>query len=172
MNYENRTPGLGRIDKNVRDNDFVPITEFKKLSQRVDEIVDKLSLTNSNNSAVSGLTQKIKEIQFHLEDALIYNDAGEIIGFNEIIDESGVSIPVKGPESFTTLLETLHNYYNEFVKYMGSDPTKDNWKIELEKYYSEAINEFRNKINSAFASSANISILETKNNVDRFNCRV
>lgn len=166
MNYENRTPGLGRIDKNVRDNDFVPITEFKKLSQRVDEIVDKLSLTNSNNSAVSGLTQKIKEIQFHLEDALIYNDAGEIIGFNEIIDESGVSIPVKGPESFTTLLETLHDYYNEFVKYMGSDPTKDNWKIELEKYYSEAINEFRNKINSAFASSANISILETKNNVD------
>lgn len=166
MNYENRTPGLGRVDKNVRDSDFIPITEFKELSQRVDEIVDKLSLTNSNNSAVSGLTQKIKEIQFHLEDALIYNDAGEIVGFNELIDESGASVPIKGPESFTTLLETLHDYYNEFVKYMGSDPTRDNWKIELEKYYSAAINEFRNKINSAFASSANISILETKNNID------
>ena len=53
-----------------------------------------------------------------------------------------------------------------FVFIVEGKQDKNRLPLLLEKYYSEAINEFRNKINSAFASSANISILETKNNYD------
>ena len=40
MAYNNRMPVLSRIDKGVRDNDFIPISELKEFDKKLNKIIE------------------------------------------------------------------------------------------------------------------------------------
>ena len=45
MAYNNRMPVLSRIDKGVRDNDFIPISELKEFDKKLNKISKDLIKT-------------------------------------------------------------------------------------------------------------------------------
>lgn len=152
----NRLPVLSRINPETRDNDFIPITELKKFDTLLDEIVTKFS--SLDMSSDGNVAQKLKDIEFNIADALILDNEGNITGYRT--DDSGN--PVYGEDAIDTLLSRLDELYNQFVSLMGNDPNIDNWKYDLDHYYTEAINELKNKVRSIFKNSANMTALEAK----------
>ena len=164
MSFENKIPELSRINEGTRNEDFIAITEFKEVAKRLDDIINKLRVTTvSKSDEAEGLARRIKELMYHIDDALIYDpDTGKITGFNQILNENDKYESILGPESFTNMVKQLNDYYNEFVRLMGSDPNVDNWQIDLQAYFDAAMGVFKDKINAAFTSSANVSILEAK----------
>ena len=167
MAYLNRLPQLSRIARSSRNDDFIPIVELKDFDALMAEIVKKFQSTNSADSAeAANIASKLKDIEYNLADAFIYNDDGEIIGTNSHINSEGVEVPTYGKYAMDTMLQTIDKYYNEFVSLMGNDPNVDYWKVDLDKYYKEAMDEFKNKINGIFINSANAAALEAKQTED------
>lgn len=158
MAYQNRLPVIARILQEARDSDFIPIQDLKNFDSLVDEVIKRFNALQADDGSNDSISQKIKEIEFHLVDALIYDNDGQIIGFN--VGEDGE--PVEGEESLNKLLNMLYDEFNLIVAAMGGDPNIDNWKYELERYYTAAINVFKDKINSLFTNSANIQCMESK----------
>lgn len=167
MAYLNRLPQLSRIAQSSRNDDFIPIVELKDFDALMAEIVKKLQSTNSTDSAeAANIASKLKDIEYNLADAFIYNEKGEIVGTNSHINAEGVEVPTYGKYAMDTMLQTIDKYYNEFVSLMGNDPNVDYWKVDLDKYYKEAMDEFKNKINGIFINSANAAALEAKQTED------
>ena len=167
MAYLNRLPQLSRIAQSSRNDDFIPIVELKDFDALMAEIVKKFQSTNSADSAeAANIASKLKDIEYNLADAFIYDEKGEIIGTNSHINAEGVEVPTYGKYAMDTMLQTIDKYYNEFVSLMGNDPNVDYWKVELDKYYKEAMDEFKNKINGIFINSANAAALEAKQTED------
>ncbi len=152
----NRLPVLSRINPETRDNDFISITELKYFDEQIDLIVKKFnSIETSENGNIA---QQLKDIEYNMADALILDNNGNIIGYKT--DDNGD--PIYGEDDIKTMLSKLEEYYNRFVMLMGNDPNMDNWKADLNRYYTEAINELNNKINSIFRNSVNMTALEAK----------
>ena len=167
MAYLNRLPQLSRIAQSSRNDDFIPIVELKDFDALMADIVKKFQSTNSADSAeAANIASKLKDIEYNLADAFIYNEDGEITGTNSYINSEGVEVPTYGKYAMDTMLQTIDKYYNEFVSLMGNDPNVDYWKVELDKYYTEAMEEFKNKINGIFINSANAAALESKQTED------
>ena len=152
----NRLPVLSRISPETRDNDFISITELKYFDEQIDLIIKKFnSIETSDNGNIA---QQLKDIEYNMADALILDNNGNIIGYKT--DDNGD--PIYGEDDIKTMLSKLEEYYNKFVMLMGNDPNMDNWKADLNRYYTEAINELNNKINSIFRNSVNMAALEAK----------
>lgn len=163
MAYLNRLPQLSRIAQGTRNDDFIPIVELKDFDKLMGEIVERFRVTNNANSdEAANIASKLKDIEYNLADAFIYDEEGNIIGKNSYVNGEGVEVPKYGEYAMDTMLQTIDGYYNEFVKLMGNDPNVDYWKVDLDKYYKDAIDEFKNKINSVFINSANAAALEAK----------
>ena len=155
MSFENKIPELSRINEGTRNEDFIAITEFKEVAKRLDDIINKLRVTTvSKSDEAEGLARRIKELMYHIDDALIYDpDTGKITGFNQILNENDKYESVLGPESFTNMVKQLNDYYNEFVRLMGSDPNVDNWQIDLQSYFDTAMSAFRMLIHTCVQST-------------------
>ena len=167
MAYLNRLPQLSRIAQSSRNDDFIPIVGLKEFDALMADIVKKFQSTNSAESAeAANIASKLKDIEYNLADAFTYNEDGEIIGTNSHSNSDGVEVPTYGKYAMDTMLQTIDKYYNEFVSLMGNDPNTDYWKVELDKYYTAAMEEFKNKINGIFINSANAAALEAKQTED------
>ena len=153
----NRLPVLSRISSEVRDNDFIPITELKVFDARIDEIVKLFNSIEASDES-GNIAQQMKDIEYNMADALIFDTDGNIVGYKT--DENNE--PIYGENDIKTMLSKLEDYYNQFVMLMGNDPRMDNWKADLNRYYTEAIGELNNKINSIFRNSVNMTALEAK----------
>ena len=165
MAYKNFTPVISRIDKGVRDTDFIPINELKLFDAKLDEIIKKFESTQNEDSADAlSIAKKLKDIEYNLYDALEFDSEGNIVGYNHKQDPvTGKDVPIPGDNSIYAMLQELEEKYGEFVKLMGSDPNIDNWKIDLDAYYTDAINVFKNKLSGVFSNSAEAVTLEAKN---------
>lgn len=162
MAYNNRMPVLSRIDKGVRDNDFIPISELKEFDNKIAQIVKLFeSAQNTDVNDANSLAKKMKDIEYHMADALVFDDDGNIIGYNT--NPENPSEPLYGEDAMYEMLERLEEYYGNFVALMGSDPNIDNWKIDLNNYYTEAVTLFKNKLTGVFKNSALAATLEAKN---------
>ena len=159
MAYQNRLPMISRISPETRDNDFIPIQELKQFNEMVEQILNKFNSMNLENTEDANISQKLKEIEYNLADALEFDAEGNIIAFKTDVDGN----PLSGENSIDNILNKMYDFYNEFVILMGGDPNIDNWKNDLQKYFNAAINEFKNKIDSLFKNSANTQTLEAKN---------
>ena len=164
MAYKNRMPVLSRIDKGVRDNDFIPISELKEFDKKLNKIIELFESTkNTDTSDANSLAKKMKDIEYNMADALVFDENNNIIGYNTITTDDGKEIPKYGPDAIYNMLNTLEEYYGNFVTLMGSDPNIDNWKIDLDAYFTEAITLFKNKLNGVFRNSALAATMEAKN---------
>ena len=164
MAYNNRMPVLSRIDKGVRDNDFIPISELKEFDKKLNKIIELFESTkNTDTSDANSLAKKMKDIEYNMADALVFDENNNIIGYNTITTDDGKEIPKYGPDAIYNMLNTLEEYYGNFVTLMGSDPNIDNWKIDLDAYFTEAITLFKNKLNGVFRNSALAATMEAKN---------
>ena len=164
MSYKNRMPVLSRIDKGVRDNDFIPISELKEFDKKLNKIIELFESTkNTDTSDANSLAKKMKDIEYNMADALVFDENNNIIGYNTITTDDGKEIPKYGPDAIYNMLNTLEEYYGNFVTLMGSDPNIDNWKIDLDAYFTEAITLFKNKLNGVFRNSALAATMEAKN---------
>ena len=152
----NRLPVLSRISPETRDNDFISITDLKKFDEEIDKVVKMFNSIESSNNG--NIAQQLKDIEYNMADALVLDNNGNIIGYKT--DANGD--PIYGEDDIKTMLSKLEEYYNKFVMLMGNDPQADNWKADLNRYYTEAINNLNNKINSIFKNSVNMSALEAK----------
>lgn len=166
MVYKNKLPTISRIDQTTRDNDFIPITELKEFDTALNAIIDKFDSKNKTESDAIDIAKKLKDIEYNMADALIFDENGEIEGYNKTLDAEGNEVPVYGKNAIDNMVANLNEYYNEFVKCMGNDPDVDNWKIELDEYFAKALNAFENKISSIFTNSANATVLEAKYSSD------
>lgn len=165
MAYNNRIPDISRIAQNVRDKDFIPITELKEFDAKLDEIIEKFSAVNNDtvSSQASNIGDLIKQIEYNMSDAIEFNPDGSIAGFKDVIDEtSGATIPVNGENSYINLTDKLEKYYNEFMKLFGNDENAENWKNELTQYKENAIKAFKNHINGVFGRVAEQNAIESK----------
>lgn len=165
MAIENRMPTISRINKETRDNDFIPITELKDFDKKLKDVIDKFNTIHVDGS--DNLANKLKNIEYNLADAIkSYDPETGIYEYDTITDDEGNKIPNYGPKALTTMVNQLHEYYNEFIKLMGNDPNRDNWKEPLNAFFINALNDFENKISSIFKNSINAAVIEAKDNDD------
>ena len=164
MAYKNSMPLISRIDQSVRDNDFIPINELKTFDNKLLEIVKMFeSSQNTDSSDAMSIAKRIKDIEYHLCDALEFDSEGNIIGYINEPSVTDKDVPKNGENSIYEMLKRLDEYYGEFVKLMGSDPNIDNWKIDLDKYYNTEIAALKNKLIGIFSNTALAITLEAKN---------
>ena len=175
MAYENHLPPLSTINQGTRDFDFIPLTELKDFDEKLNEIIKKISsIETSKVSDVNSIAYKLKEIEYNLADAIEFDENGNVVSLksttsDKFSDEGGSNntiIPDQGPASIDNLISDLEKYYNEFVKYLGNDVESDQWKNELQTIFLNFKTTLDNKISSIFGNSAQVSILEEKENAE------
>ena len=168
MAYNNRIPPLSRIDKSVRDTDFISIVELKEFDELLTKILERFSTSNTRTESEDELLsvgQQLKNIQYNIADALVLDNDGNIIDYREVNDPySNQIVAEQGPEALNRMISDLESYYDNFIRLMGGDSTIDNWRYDLEIKFTEAMNNFNNKINSTFGRTANAVALEAKEN--------
>lgn len=159
MAYQNRLPMISRISPETRDNDFIPIQELKQFNEMVEQILNKFNSMNSDTLEGANISQKLKEIEYNLADALEFDADGNIIAFKTDIDGN----PISGENSIDNIMDKMYKFYDEFLILIGGDEKIDNWKNDLQKYFNTSMTTFKNKIDSLFKNSANAQTLESKN---------